>query len=541
MTTNDFLLLLGGLSLFLFGVRMMSSGLETAARNQINTLMKKFTSNRFNGLLAGTFITGVIQSSSATLAMVIGFANSSFITLKQAIWLLLGANIGTTVTAQLIALNITSYALGFAFLGIFMMLFSRNEKARHIASVFAGFGILFIGMALVGSSVEHLQDSITYQSVLAVIDNPFIGLITGLVIAAIMQSSSATVGVLQALVFTGAMPFTVAAFVLFGLNIGTCATTFLVAMGTKKNGKRIALCHLIFNTVGALIFTSISLATPFLSWAASTTGNGAAQVANLHTLFNLATALLLLPFTNQLEAVLKKLIPDVKSPATPNRELQYIAPTGNSNTMGYTTIAISQLEQEINRMYGMAKDLVSQAYDALLERDMKALEDIEDQEGYLDYLNQEIGRHIVSLTPAAMSEEDAKLLNSYYIIIAYIERIGDHAMNIAEYLNSMQSWSVYFPDNMLAEIEKMKELNMTVLNNIDFSGNVDSHIVLFETTKYESLIDEMQKKYMKRQLKRVRKEDCKPEVGILYSSLLTDFERLGDYALNLAEIYKKIY
>ena len=189
----------------------------------------------------------------------------------------------------------------------------------------------------------------------------------------------------------------------------------------------------------------------------------------------------------------------------------------------------------------MAKDLVAQAYDALLERDMKALEDIEDQEGYLDYLNEQIGEHIITLTPSAMSEEDAKLLNSYYIIIAYIERIGDHAMNIAEYLNSMQKWSVSFPDNMLSEIQKMKELNMTVLNNIDFSGTVDSHILLFETTKYEAMIDEMQKKYMKRQLKRVRKEDCKPEVGILYSSLLTDFERLGDYALNLAEIYKELY
>ena len=193
--------------------------------------------------------------------------------------------------------------------------------------------------------------------------------------------------------------------------------------------------------------------------------------------------------------------------------------------MGYTTIALSQVGMEINRMYQMAKDLVAQAYDALLERDMKALEAIEDKEGYLDYLNEQIGEHIITQTPSAKSEEDAKLLNSYYIIIAYIERIGDHAKNIAEYLNSMQKWSVSFPDNMLSEIQKMKELNMTVLNNIDFSGTVDSHILLFETTKYEAMIDEMQKKYMKRQLKRVRKEDCKPEVGILYSSLLTDFER----------------
>ena len=541
MTTNDFLLLLGGLSLFLYGVRMMTTGLETAARNQINLIFKKFTSNRGCSVLAGAFLTAVIQSSSASIAMIIGFVNSSLITLKQAIWLMLGANIGTTVTAQLIALDITSYALGIAFLGITMMLFSKNEKTRHIASVFAGFGILFIGMKLIGTSVEHLNTSITYQSVLEMLQNPVIGILSGVLIAAVMQSSSAAIGMIQALTFTGAMPLLVAAYILFGLNIGTCTSTFFSAFGANENGKRVALSHLLFNIAGTILFTLFCMLTPFLDWMAALTTNGAAQVANIHTLFNLVTVLIILPFTGSLEKLARKLIPDVKVPVSPNRELLYISPLGSKSTMGYTTIAISQLSMEINRMYKMAKNLVEQAYDALIERDMKALEDIEDQEGYLDYLNEQIGQHIVALTPSAMSEEDARLLNSYYIIIAYIERIGDHAMNIAEYLNSMQNWSISLPDNMLAEIQKMKELNMTVLNNIDFSGNVDSHILLFETTKYEALIDDMQKKYMKRQLKRVRKEDCRPEVGILYSSLLTDFERLGDYALNLAEIYKKIY
>lgn len=540
MTTNDFLLLLGGLSFFLYGVRLMTTGLETAARNQLNLIFKKCTSNRIAGVLAGTAITAIIQSSSASIAMVIGFVNSSLITLNQAIWFMLGANIGTTVTAQLIALDITSYALGIAFLGITMLLFSKNERARHIASIFSGFGILFIGMNMIGTSVSNLNSSLTYLSVLDTIQNPLIGIFFGIIIAVIMQSSSAAIGILQALTFTGAMPLAVAAYVLFGLNIGTCTSTFFSAFGANENGKRVALSHLIFNITGTILFTLICMITPFLSWMETLTINGAAQVANIHTLFNVVTVLIFLPLTSLLEKIVKKCIPDVKTPVTPNRELLYIAPLENKSAMGYTTIAISQLGMEIDRMYKMAKSLVEQAYDALLERDMKVLEDIEDQEGYLDYLNEQIGQHIVSLTPSAMSEEDARLLNSYYIIIAYIERIGDHAMNIAEYLNSMQNWSISLPDNILSEIQKMKELNMTVLNNIDFSGSVDSHILLFETTKYEALIDEMQKKYMKRQLKRVRKEDCRPEVGILYSSLLTDFERLGDYALNLAEIYKKI-
>ena len=541
MTTNDFLLLLGGLSLFLYGVKMMSTGLETAARTQIQTALKKCTSNRIYGILTGTVITAIIQSSSAATAMVIGFANSSLITLKQAIWLMFGANIGTTVTAQLFALDITSYALGIAFLGIVMMLFSKNEKTRHIASIFAGFGILFIGMAMLGTSVEHLKFSATYQSLLEAVHNPFVGILLGLALAGIMQSSSAAVGILQALALANAMPLMLAAYILFGINIGTCISTFFFASDDNANGKRVAMSHLIFNITGTVLFTLICAVTPFISWMGSCTANGAAQIANVHTIFNIATVLVILPFTNLLEQLVRKIIPKCQTAASPNRELLYITPLNNKGAMGYTTIAISQLGMEINRMYGMAKTLVEQAYDALIERDMKALEEIEDQEGYLDYLNEQIGQRILELTPAAMTEEDARLLNSYYIIIAYIERIGDHAMNIAEYLNSMQNWSIALPENMLTEVKKMKELNMTVLNTIDFSGNTDSHIVLFETTKYESLIDDMQKKYMKRQLKRVRKEDCRPEVGILYSSLLTDFERLGDYALNLAEIYKEIY
>lgn len=540
MTTNDFLLLLGGLSFFLYGVRMMTTGLETSARNQINLIFEKCASNRITGVLAGTAITAVIQSSSASIAMIIGFVNSSLITLSQAIWLVMGANIGTTITAQLIALDITSYALGIAFLGITMLLFSKNEKTRHIASIFAGFGILFIGMNMIGTSVSTLPSSSIYHSLLDSMQNPFIGIILGIIISGIMQSSSAAIGMLQALVFTDAMPLAVAAYILFGLNIGTCISAFFSTFGANENGKRVALSHFIFNVTGTILFALICTITPFLNLMEALTVNGAAQVANIHTLFNAVTVMMLLPFTALLERIVKKVIPDKEVPVSPNRELLYIAPLENKTAMGYTTIAISQLGMEINRMYKMAKSLVEQSYDALLERDMRALEDIEDQEGYLDYLNDQIGQHIVALTPSAMSEDDARLLNSYYIIIAYIERIGDHAMNIAEYLNSMQNWSISLPDNMLAEIQKMKELNMTVLNNIDFSGNVDSHILLFETTKYEALIDEMQKKYMKRQLKRVRKEDCKPEVGILYSSLLTDFERLGDYALNLAEIYKKI-
>lgn len=537
MEINDLLMLPGGLALFLYGMQMMSTGLETAAGNKMKTILEKLTSNRFKGVLAGAAITAVIQSSSATTVMVVGFVNSGLMTLSQAVWVIMGANIGTTITGQLIALDIGAIAPLIAFISVAVILFSKNDKVKHISSIFAGLGVLFIGMDMMGEAMEPLQSSPAFLNIMTTFQNPLAGILIGAVFTAIIQSSSASVGILQALAATGAIPLSGAVYILFGQNIGTCITAVLASIGTKVNAKRTTVIHLLFNIIGTLIFTCICMATPFVSFMETLTGNPVAQIANVHTTFNIVTTLILLPFGGLMAKAAVRLLPDTKSSEPQRRKLEYIAPFEGHYSMGHAAVVLSLLSNEVSRMSGMARDNVEAAYNALLNDDAKALEAIEEQESYIDYLNEEIAKYIVSLMSVEMSEKDSKCINNYYMIISNIERIGDHAMNIAEYLKSLKKWSVRFSDNAISEIRKMKQVSLKLLECLERADGENSQFLLEQAAKYENLIDDMQKKYLKRQIKRIRKGNCKAEAGILFSELLTDFERIGDYALNLAELY----
>ena len=297
MGITEVLQLLGGLALFLYGMQMMSTGLETAAGNKMKTILEKLTSNRFKGVIAGAIITAVIQSSSATTVMVVGFVNSGLMTLRQAVWVIMGANIGTTITGQLIALDVGALAPFFAFVGVACIMFVKKEKVKHISEVIAGFGVLFIGMDMMGNAMVPLQSSEVFINFMTTFSNPLAGIAMGAVFTAIIQSSSASVGILQALATAGLVPLHSAVFILFGQNIGTCITAVLASIGTRTNAKRTTIIHLMFNIIGTTIFTIICIVTPFVDFMATTAPNNpAAQIANVHTTFNVVTTLLLLPF-----------------------------------------------------------------------------------------------------------------------------------------------------------------------------------------------------------------------------------------------------
>lgn len=289
--------LLGGLALFLYGMQMMSTGLEAAAGSKLKTILEKLTANRFVGVLAGAVITAIIQSSSATTVMVVGFVNSGVMTLRQAVWIIMGANIGTTITGQLIALNVGELAPGIAFLGVAAIVFSKKEKLNHVGEILAGLGILFIGMDMMSTSMSPLGESEAFASLLTRFENPVLGILAGTAFTALIQSSSASVGILQALANSGIVGLRSAAFVLFGQNIGTCVTSLLASIGASRNAKRTTLLHILFNVIGTVIFTTLCLATPLISFVESWTPERvSAQIANLHTLFNVVTTILLLPF-----------------------------------------------------------------------------------------------------------------------------------------------------------------------------------------------------------------------------------------------------
>ena len=537
MTTTNILSMLGGLALFLYGMQMMGDGLEAAAGNKMKQILEKLTSNRIKGVLVGALITAIIQSSSATTVMVVGFVNTGLMTLQQAVWIIMGANIGTTITGQLIALDIGAIAPLIAFLGVACIMFIKNERIRHIAAIFAGLGILFVGMDMMSAAMYPLRESEAFINLMTTIDNPLLCIAIGAVFTALIQSSSASVGILQALAATGLVPFSTAVFILFGQNIGTCITAVLAAIGTKPAAKRTTVIHLLFNVIGTTIFTVICLTTPFIDFMESFTADPVKQIANMHTTFNLVTSLLLLPFGTYLAMIATKILPEREEEMEEIKQLRYIVPFERNYHVGHSAVVLTQIEQEISRMFDKAKQNLSTAYDALLNKDISKLEEINEREDYIDYLNTEISKYIVGLMSTEMSEEDTKAINAYYMLVSNIERIGDHAMNIAEYAEDLNKWDVSFSERALSEIVEMKNANETILEGINLKDHTTCAQQLAHVVKHETLINQMQKSYLDGQMSRAKAGTCKAESGILFSELLTDFERIGDYALNIAELH----
>ena len=310
MDIKGFLTLFGGLALFLYGMKMMSDGLEAAAGDRLQLILEKLTSNRIVGVLVGAGITAVIQSSSATTVMVVGFVNAGMMTLKQAVWIIMGANIGTTVTGLLIALDIGAIAPLFAFIGVVLITFIKKEKVQDIGEIIAGLGILFIGMDMMGAAMLPLRESPSFIALMTTVENPLLGILIGLVFTAVIQSSSASIGILQALAASGLIPLHSAAFILFGQNIGTCITAFLASLSANRNAKRTTIVHLLFNVIGTVIFVLLCLATPLISIIGRLTpDNPMAQIANLHILFNVTTTLILLPFGVKLAELAMVILP----------------------------------------------------------------------------------------------------------------------------------------------------------------------------------------------------------------------------------------
>lgn len=533
--------LLGGLALFLAGMQMMSGGLEAAAGNKMKSILEKLTGSCWKGVLVGIVITAVIQSSSATTVMLVGFVNSGLMGLTQAVWVIMGANIGTTITGQLIALDMGAIAPLFAIVGVFAMLFVKNDKVHHIFSIFAGLGILFMGMDMMAAAMEPLQESEGFINLMMKFSNPLIGILVGAVFTAIIQSSAASIGILQALASAGMINLSGAVYVLFGQNIGTCITAVLASIGTKVNAKRTTVIHLLFNVIGTVIFTIICMITPYVQWIeAITPANPAAQIANAHTVFNIVTTLLLLPFGKGMANLAVKILPDSKKADDEDLRLKYIRPFESSYTIGHSAMAVSQVRDEVGRMLRMVTKNIGDAFDLLMSYDDKLHEKIKEREEYIDFLNKGISEYIVSLMTSEKSMSDSIQINGYYAIISNLERIGDHAVNLLEYADDMKKWDQQFSENVLEELAEMKQQCESALENISNVSRDNVDAVLTRAEFIEQNIDDMRDKYFKKQLQRLKKGKCKPQSGIVFSEILTDFERMGDHTLNIAQQYKEM-
>ncbi|WP_455717691.1 Na/Pi cotransporter family protein [Anaerosporobacter sp.] len=537
MNITQFLSLLGGLALFLLGMKMMSDGLEKAAGNKMKKILEKLTTNRFIGVAVGAAITAVIQSSSATTVMVVGFVNSGLMTLRQAIWVIMGANIGTTITGQLIALDIGVVAPLFAIIGVVLIVFLKSKKLYNIGYIIGGLGVLFIGMEMMGDSMSGLRDSKLFMDAVTNLSNPLFGIAVGAIFTAIIQSSSASVGILQALSMSGVITLDRSVFVLFGQNIGTCITAVLASIGTTRNAKRTTIIHLMFNIIGTAVFTCICLVLPLTDWIIRLTpNNSAAQIANVHTIFNIVTTLLLLPAGTKLEKIAKRILPERDDENEAEMRLQFISPASIINhSFGGASVAISQIHKEVNRMYELAIENVELSFDQVLKWNEKNVAKVMQNEEYIDFLNAEISKYISSIISAEMSEKDGKAIGKYFSIIGNIERISDHSVNIAGYADLIREKSGVLTETIEMEVKDMKRVS---LNNLKSINMLEDNITVKELDyilKTEDKIDEMAVVYRENQLCRLKKNECKGDISVIYSEMITDFERIGDHIMNIAE------
>lgn len=535
MSMTNMLSMLGGLALFLYGMQMMSNGLEAAAGNKMKLILEKITANRFVGIVVGMLITAIIQSSSATTVMVVGFVNSGMMTLQQAVWIIMGANIGTTITGQLIALDVGELAPLLAFLGVAAIVFMKNERLHHVGEIIAGLGILFIGMEMMSTAMKPLAEVEAFVGLLSKFENPILGILAGTIFTALIQSSSASVGILQALAMSGAVTLHSAAYVLFGQNIGTCVTALLASVGASRNAKRTTIVHITFNVFGTIVFTILCLATPIIlaveGWSP---GDVSKQIANLHTTFNIVTTCLLIPVGTVLPKIAAFILKD-KDEQAEGIHTQYLLDMKlvNVEKIGGAVILVESIKKEINRMLGMTKENVLGAFDVFAGVNTGKLGEIQEREEYVDFLNKEISKYITNVAVFEKTNSASQMFNALFTITSNVERIGDHAINIAEYNKMIQEKKIRFSEQALKDIEEMKTVctNLFVLLEAEPGDVIEWHE---KVACMEQKIDDLTVAYRNSMFERIQKGSCSDEGSILFSEMLTDFERIGDHALNIS-------
>lgn len=542
MGVTEIFALLGGLALFLYGMQMMSDGLEAAAGAKMKSILEKLTSNRFLAVAVGAVITAVIQSSSATTVMVVGFVNTGLMSLSQAVWIIMGANIGTTITGQLIALDVGAAAPLIAFIGVAMIVFLKTPKVQHIGKIAAGLGVLFIGMDMMGGSMEPLKESESFISIMTEFSNPALGILAGAVFTAVIQSSSASVGILQTLANEELIAFDGAVFVLFGQNIGTCITAVLASIGTNRSAKRTTIIHLLFNIIGTAIFTTLCLLLPVTDWVKSISPDlPASQIANMHTVFNVATTLILIPFGNYLAKFAEKILPDTqsKNQASTISVLSDEFRRGRIS-LGSSAVHIDVLKQEIDRMITLVGQNTAMCYHTVIESDKTMLQEVEKNEEVIDTMNKEISQYISRILVNNKIGHSVEDIEEYFLITGNAERIGDHAVNISGYIEVINRKSIVFSEEARSELAEMQSISKQTIEKL-LNRSEAPEKWLSRVAALEQKIDDMTVSYREKHLERMRQGKCTEEACVLYSELLTDFERIGDHALNIAQCFSKIH
>ncbi len=524
--------LMGGLGLFLYGMNLMAEGLEKSAGSKLKRIVELLTSNIFMGVIVGAFVTAIIQSSSATTVMVVGFVNAGIMNLTQAIGVIMGANIGTTVTAQLVSFDLNGMAPIALGIGIILYLFASKPKVKNIAEILIGFGILFTGMDFMKNAVEPLAEYKGFTDLLVGFgDHPLLGLLLGFGITAIVQSSSASMGMLIALASQGLIPLNAALPILYGQNIGTCVTSLISSVGASRNAKRAAVMHLIFNVLGTAVFL-IVLNKPVVSFVTNMNpGDVARQIANTHTLFNIISVIILLPFTKFIINLAIKLVPDKAGEEDESKAIKYL----DDRIVETPSIAVASVVKETLRMGKKAKESVNYALDGFLEQSQENIDKSFKNEKIVNELQKGILNYLLKLSKAHLDEDARDIVDSLFNTVNDIERIGDHAENIAELAQD-----IIDSDLKLSKqgTEEVRELYNKVIATYDYAlqamktYDVD---LACKVIKMEEQVDIMEKSCRANHIHRLNNSLCSIDSGIIFLDLISNLERISDHAVNIAQ------
>lgn len=527
MDIMHILSLLGGLGLFLFGMKLMGEGLELVAGSRLKALLEKITSNPFLGVLVGVLVTGAIQSSSATTVMVVGFLNAGLLKLEQAVYIIMGANIGTTVTSFLIGLKISVLAPVAVFIGIVMIMAFKKKLIQHIGMVIIGFGILFTGMETMSGAMSPLKDMPEFVALMGKFSNPLLGILAGAILTAVIQSSSASVGILQALAASGAVGLGSVIYILFGQNIGTCVTALLSSVGTTKNARRAAVVHLMFNIIGTIVcLTLFVLADALFSPAILGESASYLGIAICHTVFNVICTTLMLPAAGLLEKLVCRIVPDGKQPEAVCELDERLLTT--------PSIALERCRVVTNEMADVAAATLRSAAASLQNYTPELAQAVREGESKTDHYEDILGTYLVKLSTLKISENDSSEAAMLLKALSDFERIGDHALNILESAEELKS------KNLALSAAARHELNVLLraveeIVDMTFQAFRDDDLEkAYRVEPLEQVIDDLKEKMRIHHILRMQQGSCSIESGFVWSDLLTALERVGDHCSNIA-------
>ncbi len=550
----DLLKMIGGLALFLYGMHMLSEGLEKISGGKLERILEKMTDSRWKAVLLGAGVTAVIQSSSATTVMVVGFVNSGIMKLSQAIGVIMGANVGTTITSWLLSLTglegdsfllklikPTSFSPVLAIIGVVFIVFLKSAKKRDIGGILVGFAILMTGMNTMSDAMKPLSENPTFTGLFTMFANPFLGLIVGALLTAVIQSSSASVGILQALCATGKVTYASAVPIILGQNIGTCVTAMMSGVGAGKNAKRAATIHLMFNVIGVAVFMAvfytINFVMPFAFLGESANSAG---IALVHTCFNILATLVLLPFANQLERLSFILIkPDDDENA--RKEEDEIFARLDERLLATPSFALEQTSACVLKMADLVEEAVNEAMTVILDYDKQTVKRIEQREKLIDRYDDEVSGYLVKLSARNLTESDTMKLNQMLHGIGDLERIADHAMNLGELARSMNKKEQHFSNKAA---EELRTFSRAVTDIVQMSVRMfqEGDLACAKRIEpFEEAIDRLQKDMKKRHTKRLKKGKCTAEMGFVLSDITNNYERIADHCSNLAIGVMQLY